>query len=72
MSKADIHQALMLGNMEILKVELRGLIIKGDFNMITELIQDKLKFDIWIVWIAKISDQKDWAIFNVKVKVPIK
>ena len=62
----------MLDNMEILKVELRDLIIKGDFNMITELMQDRLKFDKWILWIGKISDQKDWTIFNVKARVPIK
>ena len=58
--------------MAILKVGLRGLIIKGDFNMITELMQDRLKFDKWILLIAKIYDQKFWAIFNVKARVPIK
>ena len=58
----------MLGKMAILKVGLRGLIIKGDFNMITELMQDRLKFDKWILWTGKSSDQKDWAIFNVKSK----
>ena len=62
----------MLGKMEILKVGLRGLIIKGDFNMIIELMQDRLKFDKWILWTGKISNQKDWAIFNVKARVPIK
>lgn len=35
-SEAEIHQALMLGKMAVLKVRIRGLIIKGDFNMITE------------------------------------
>ena len=70
--EVEIHQALMLGKMVILKVGLRGLIIKGDFNMIIELMQNKLKFDKWILWIGKISDQKDWSIFNVKVRVPIK
>ena len=62
----------MLGNMQILNVGIRGLIIKGDFNMITELMQDRLKFDKWILWTGKIYDQKDWAIFNVKARVPIK
>jgi len=62
----------MLGKMAILKVGLRGLIIKGDFNMITELMQDRLKFDKWILWIGKISNQKDWSIFNVKARVPIR
>ena len=62
----------MLGKMEILKVGLRGLIIKGGFNMITELMQDRLKFDKWILWTGKISNQKDWAIFNVKARVPIR
>ena len=71
-SEVEIHQALMLGKMAILKVGLRGLIIKGDFNMITELMQGRLKFDKWILWTGKRSDQKDWVIFNVKARVPIK
>ena len=58
--------------MEILKVGLKGLIIKGDFNMIIELMEDRLKFDKWILWTGKSSDQKDYVIFNVKARVPIK